>query len=255
MEKAKLRPLVLEILRQNAQTHFNAVELQIKNLTSDYQRYDALKLQEIIWELLIQGVLAPGKNSLNINLPFIHLTEYGVQCLEEDALLLHDPDGYLKRLQQRVGQGQPLDEVVLTYVRESLLTFLAGHYLAATVMLGVASGRCLDLLTQVYLNAISDKGRKEAFEKKVIQAGRSIKLRFDALQSELLALTLPVKLKDTLDIQLTGIFTLIRYSWNDAGHPTARMVDRDVAHGNLLAFPRYCQRIYELIDHFQSNSV
>jgi hypothetical protein len=250
MNKADLRPLVLEALRQEPDTQFVAVEHRLRGLAPSYHRHDALKVREILWELLIQGVLAPGFNSSNLDFPFIHVTEYGEKCLEANAILPHDPDRYLERLQQQV--EQPLDDIVLTYVRESLLTFLAGHYLAATVMLGVASERCVDLLIEAYLNAITDATRKASFEKKVKRAGRSVKRRFDALRSELLALALPTDLKDALDIHLSGIFTLIRYSRNDAGHPTGRMVDRDTAHANLLMFPQYCTRVCALISHFQT---
>jgi hypothetical protein len=144
---------------------------------------------------------------------------------------------------------------VLTYVQESLSTFLGGHYLASTVMLGVASEQCVDLLSEAYSKAIVNPSLKTAFEKKLKQAGRSVKTRFDNLRDELLKLDLPGELKDALDIQLSGIFTLIRFSRNDAGHPTGRKVDRDLAHGNLLLFPQYCRRVYELIGYFKTNPV
>ena len=143
----------------------------------------------------------------------------------------------------------------MTYVKESLLTFLAGRYLAATVMLGVASERCVDLLIDSYLNAIANATQRQAVERKVKRAGRSVKRRFDTLRGELIALALPSDLGDALDIQLSGVFTLIRYSRNDAGHPTGQAIDRDVAHGNLLLFPQYCKRVYGLINYFQTNTV
>lgn len=253
MEKTKLRPPVLDWLRRHPETQFADVENGIREIMPEYKSHDALKLYEIFWELLIQGVLAPGYNSSNLNLPFIHVTEYGKRCLEANTILPQDPDGYLERLQRLV--GQPLDPIVLTYVRESLLTFLGGHYLSSTVMLGVASEQCTDLLIEAYSNSISDTSKKSTFVKKVDQAGRSVKGRFDTLRNDLLALSLPTELKDALDIQLSGIFTLIRYSRNDAGHPTGRIVDRDMAHGNLLLFSQYCKRVYELTGYFKVNTV
>ncbi len=166
-----------------------------------------------------------------------------------NTILPHDPDGYLERLKRLI--GHPLDDIALSYVREGLLTFLGGHYFSATVMLGVASEQCIDLLIEAYTNAIADTNRKTAFVKKIEQAGRSVKDRFDKLRNELLALKLPPTLMDALDIQLSGIFTLIRYSRNDAGHPTGQVVDRDMAHGNLLLFPQYCKRVYDLIEYFR----
>jgi len=253
MEKMQLRPLVLDVLDRNPETQFVEVENKIRSISPEYQSSDALELHDILWELLIQGVIAPGFNSSNLNLPFMHVTEYGKRCLQANSILPHDPDGYLERLERLV--GQPLDSTVQTYIQEGLLTFLGGHYLAATVMLGVASEQCADLLIEAYSTAIANPSQRAAFEKKVKQAGRSVKNRFDILRDELLRLNLPSELKDALDIQLSGIFTLIRYSRNDAGHPTGRIVDRDMTHGNLLLFPQYCKRVYELIDYFKANPV
>ena len=252
MEKEQLRPLVLDVLRRQPQTQFVNVEDGIRSLVPNHQFYDTLKLRDIMWELLIQGIIAPGLDNSNLNLPFIHVTEYGVKCIEANTILPHDPDGYLERLEQLV--GQPLDDTVLRYTREGLLTFLGGHYFSATVMLGVASEQCIDLLIEAYTNAIADTRQKATFVKKVEQ-GRSVKNRFDKLRNELLTLKLPPTLMDALDIQLSGIFTLIRYSRNDAGHPTGRAVDRDMAHGNLLLFPQYCKRVYDLIEYFKVHPV
>jgi len=132
---------------------------------------------------------------------------------------------------------------------------LGGHFLAAAAMLSVASERCVDLLITAYADAITDASRKANFEKKVRRAGRSVKRRFDALRNGLLALTLPSDLQDALDIQLSGIFTLIRYSRNDAGHPTGSPVDRDRAHASFLIFRQYCKRVYALLDRFKTQSV
>lgn len=254
MEKADLRPLILQALRQEPETTITHIINEVEEHASPkFQTSDRLKVSEIVWELLVQGVLCPGPGTDPLQLSHAHLTEYGRRCLETDDILPHDPDGYLQRLKQRL--PQPLDDIVETYTRESLLTFLAGHCLAATVMLGVASERCIDLLIEAYSNAITDAERKASFDRKIKRAGRSIKRRFDPLRGELLALTLPPDLKETLDIQLSGIFTLIRRSRNEAGHPTGMKIDRDEAHANLLLFPHYCKVVHELINHFQSTPV
>lgn len=210
---------------------------------------------EVMWQLLVQGVIAPGLDSNNLNFPWFHITEYGKQCLEAGDFVPQDPNGYLAQLERKVGQR--LDDIVVTYTRESLLTFLGGHYLSATVMLGVASERCVDLLIESYSDAIIDAGRKTSFNKKIRQTGRSVKRRFDAIREELLqpTLALPAELRDALDIQLSGTFTLIRYSRNEVGHPTGRTIDRDTAHANLLLFPQYCERIYGLIAYLRANSI
>lgn len=247
MDKRELRPLVLEVLRQEGQTHLHAIDSQIRRLAAQYQRHDILTLQEIIWELLLQGVLAPGKNSLNLNLPFVHVTEYGARCLEEDALLLHDPDGYMERLGKHVGPF--LDEVVRESARESVLSFLAGRYLASMVMLGIGAQRSFDLLAAAYAKAIAEQTRQEAFKEAMRAAGRNSTRRFDLLQGELASLCLSAGLKDTLDPALLGLRNIIRCTHDDEGNPVIRPIERETAHANLLLFPQICARIYELINY------
>jgi len=245
MDKAKLRPLVLEALRREGQTHLHAIDHHIRRLAPEYERHDILKLEEIVWELLLQGVLAPGKNSLNLNLPFVHVTEYGARCLEEDALVLHDPDGYVERLEQHV--GGPLDEVVRESVRESVLSFLAGRFIAAAAMLGMAAERCIDLIVAAYLEATTDPSRAQTFRRALKDAAGSTKNRLDVVQSELEKLSLRRGSNEAIVPLFSGLINLVRYTRDDQGAPVVRAVDRSTAHANLLLFPQYCRQIYELI--------
>ena len=253
MDKAELRPLVFKALRTNDGTHPVDVAGYVDDKTTAYEPADEWAVREILWELLVQGILAPGACGGKPDLPWFHLTEYGTQCLEEDAVVPHDPDAYLKRLKQSI--GQTLDDIVLAYTTESLHTFLSGCYMAATVMLGVASERCVDLLIEAYVNGSANASDKKAFDHEVKRAGRSVKRRFDVLRGNLLA-NLPPALEDGLETDLdSGIFTLIRRSRNDAGHPAGCLVDRDTARANLLLFPGYCKRVYALTGYLSSGAV
>ena len=253
MDASELRPLVFEALRRNAQTHFNAIESEIKRLTTDYKRGDALKLQEILWELLVQGVLAPGKNSLNLQLPFVHVTDYGLQCLEEGSLLLHDADDYLKRLLKCT--DIPMDDIVLTYAGESVLCFLVGRYFAAMMLLGTAAERCVDLLTETCLDTFSDPRKTTHFKRKARLSGRSLNPRLATLKDALLTATLPPELSENLELQLDGLFGLIRYGRDTSGHPVPQSPDREMAHAQLLLFPRYCARVFALIRHLKTDGL
>ena len=252
MNKAELRPFVFEALRRNAQTHFNALESDIKRLTPDYDRGDALKLQELLWELLQQGVLAPGKNSLNLHLPFFHVTAYGVRCLEEETLLLHDPDDYLRRFEQAV-EG-PNDEIVSNYLRESVLCFLTGRYFAAMALLGTASERCADLLTEAYLSSLTDARKKTAFKRKARLSGRRLKPRLEALKQNLLRVSLPAGLSENLDLLLDGFYALIHYTRDASGDPLVFSPDRETTRAHLLLFPQYCKRTCALIRYLKKGS-
>ena len=67
-------------------------------------------VQDAFWELVIQGVLAPGLNLENPNLPWFHLTEYGKKVLATGEFLPHDPTGYLQRFRTSVDSVDPTVE-------------------------------------------------------------------------------------------------------------------------------------------------
>ncbi|HRF50941.1 MAG TPA: hypothetical protein PLC98_25145 [Anaerolineales bacterium] len=229
------------------------VQYAVSDVIPGFQPSDEHLVSDVIWGFLIQGILALGPGNGTLELPHFHLTEYGKRCLKADSILPHDPDRYMVGLLAQL--SEPLDPVVEQYVAESLGTFLGGHFMASTVMLGVASEICIDALCDAFHAALSTKEKQDAFENKIKRAGRSIKSRFDVLRAALLGVSLPPALSDALDIQLSAVFTLIRYSRNDARHATGQDVNRDVAHANLLLFPGYCSRIYSLISHFRNTSV
>jgi hypothetical protein len=123
-------------------------------------------------------------------------------------------------------------------------------------MVGVASERCLDLLTEAYTNAIADPTEQGRFKTKISKA-RSVNSRIELLRDSLLPKRnkLPEDLRDSLDIQVFDIATVIRRSRNEAGHPVTSTVDRDLAHDILLLFPHFVRRVYELMDFFASDRV
>ena len=100
MDKAELRSLVFAALRNQPETHIDGVKTRIRNLAVDYQSADDLIVHEILWELLTQGVLAPGMSPTHLDLPSIHVTEFGLKVLETGDVQPHDPDGYLTHLQE-----------------------------------------------------------------------------------------------------------------------------------------------------------
>ena len=249
MDKNDLRPFVFEALRKYSNSQYANVCLHVGELCSEYdESSDGGKVVEIIWDLLIQGILAPGQGGVYVqSSSFFHVTPYGRECLQAGEVIPQDPEGYMKRLAERIGPD--LDEIVAKYVQESLLTFVMRRYLASSVMLGVASERCVDLLSSQLISSLEPNGSGGVFKKKLKRAGRSVKQRFDTVREKLLEVNLPAELRDAIDIHLSGIFTLVRYSRNDAGHPTGRTVDRETVNANLQLFPGYCERVYGLLRH------
>lgn len=243
MDKATLRPYVFQILGKSPQTHFHAIENDLRKLVDSYDKHDVLMLQEILWELLVQGILAPGKNSLNLNLPFVHLTEYGAKCMEDGQIVVRDPDHYIHRLEEAV--GRPMDDVVIHCIRESLSTFMTGHWASSVILLSRAAEVLFDQLAGALIEAqaYSDNPTSQ-----VTTAPRFSRVQAQAVIEALQHSDLPSEIEDALHPHLQGLLSLIQYGRSQNGAPLWPQASRDQVMGLLLLLPDQCAFVYHLRD-------
>ena len=210
--------------------------------------------QDILWELMIQGVIAPGLNINNPNLPFFHITEYGGKVISAGKYLPHDPTGYLDRFR---GEVMNPDPVVMSYLSESLECFSRGNLVASVVMLGIASERMFLLLCNALLDSLSDPKEKAEFGKTLDLNAIKPKMGWvlDKIQS--LQRGSPRPLSDNVNIMLVTIFDFIRCQRNDLGHPqdSPPNVTLEDAYVNLRVFPSYCGMANQVINYLQTNKV
>ncbi len=208
---------------------------------------DKMRIYDAFWDLLIEGIVRPGFDAGNHKLPWIHVTEIGKRLVTNKTPSPFDHDGYLARCRADIPN---IDPVIVTYLAESLRTFRIGCYLASTVTLGCAAEKSLLLLMDATADALPSpagltfrakiepkmmRGKFEEFHK--ILEGR---IRPALKQSHR-------DLDDFLDVQLDGIFDIIRTQRNAAGHPEGFNIGQDVAHANLYAFMSFLRRVYLLI--------
>ncbi|MGN7760472.1 hypothetical protein [Paenibacillus sp. 22594] len=229
---------------QNGRVFYTNVDYALNPLDED-------NVREIIWNLIVEGVLTIGINPSNANWPWLKVTEYGKVMLQSSEPIPHDPSGYLARLTTEVPD---INTVILTYITESLRTYNINCLLSATIALGCASEKALLLLIEAYTNYIStDETRK-----KFIQAtqGKMIKRQFEEFNKrfETVKGTLPGDIEDGSAITLIGVFEMIRNNRNDAGHPTGKMVDKNIIYSGLQVFIPYCKKVYQLISYFNDNA-
>src|ERR1700739_4071760 len=138
-------------------------------------------IMEVVWSLIVQGILVPGLDNSNQGWPFLRLTEYGRRCVAEDRVLPHDPDGYLQDFRREVPTA---DSTVVEYLTESLQCYIHGLYRSAAVMLGGASEHTILLLIESYINSIADPSAKKKFESS-IQKTLSIFKKFELFEQKL----------------------------------------------------------------------
>ena len=209
-------------------------------------------VREIVWSLIVQGILIPGLNDSNQGWPFLSLTEYGQQCVQEDRILPHDPDGYLRDFHRDVPNA---DSTVVAYLTESLQCYVHGLNRAAAIMLGGASEQAVLLMIEGYTDSITDAQTKQRFETS-IQKTQSIfrKLELFERQFANVKQRMPRELTDNVDSLLRGVFDLIRNTRNDAGHPAiGASVGRDAVYSHLRLFPPYYKRVMDITAWFAAN--
>jgi hypothetical protein len=213
---------------------------------------DRMIIHEILWSLIVQGILVPGLDDNNSTLPFIRLTEYGKRCVAEDRILPHDPDGYLSEFQNVVPSADP---AIVEYLTEALACFIHGLNRSSAIMLGGASEKAILTLIGSYAASIADLNKKANIENQIEKAS-SIFRKYEVFDKQFPAFKqkLPRELAENVDSLLRGVFDLIRNSRNDSGHPASGVyVDRDTNYSHLKLFVPYCRRIYGLIEWFEHN--
>src|ERR1022692_3563612 len=191
------------------------------------------KVCEVVWDLIVEGVFAPGSGLHSPNLPDLRLTEYGRKCVEAGAVTPHDPDGYLNRLKKECNS---LDDVTLLYLGEALQTFRTGNHLATAVMLGVAAEQTLARLVFAVANSLDTPHKQERFRQAT--ESKKAKKQHDELMARLrpVAAQLPSNISANLEQHVGGIFDLIRQTRNESGHPTGRKLERHETNALLLLF-------------------
>jgi hypothetical protein len=209
-------------------------------------RHDQARVQDILWDLIIEGIVRPGLGTGggNDDLPFFHVTDFGNEQIAHGPASPYDPDGYLQRLMAAMPK---LDGVIVTYLNESLRTFRIGCLLSSAVTLGCASEQGLLLLIEAYARALSP-AKATQFRKKT--AGKFIKTQLDEFDKMLpghLRAQLPPELDDGLVNILLGVSEMIRMQRNVAGHPTGKVPSRAELSASIAVFPRYLKRVYDLI--------
>ncbi|PYV21087.1 MAG: hypothetical protein DMG24_20650 [Acidobacteria bacterium] len=168
-------------------------------------------IQDVFWEFIIQGVLAPGLDLANPNLPWFHITDYGTKVLAASEFLPHDPTGYLRRFRSDIGTP---DRTVEAYLSESLNCFERGCFIASVLMLGVASERAFLLVCDSLLAALSKSTERSEFDR--ILKRNPIKPKQDWVLRKIQEIqkTRPCPLPDNVNVMLTVIFDFIRTQRN-----------------------------------------
>ena len=225
----------------------------------------SLLIRQVIWELYLQGILAPatkGRTGIEVSdrdtwvfLDAFMLTPYGVHILTDtsDRIRVHDPDGYLANF---INSNPPPDTEMMRYLHECTSVFRGGHLLASVILLAIASERLIEVLAESLRIALGEPDGITWFNQKYAQK-RYISARFKAISAKLMDeygdKLNDEKLKDGFRSVVTLTFDTIRLARNDIAHLAGREFTWNEVSGFLHNFVQYYRYVNQIIKLLANN--
>ncbi|MCK4392662.1 hypothetical protein KAX17_07115 [Candidatus Bipolaricaulota bacterium] len=207
---------------------------------------------EVMWQLIIQGVITVGLNEHNPNLPWFRITDYGQKVLDEERFVPHDPTGYMGRLR---AIGGPLDmAVTIRYVEEALACYAAGCSVASVLLLGVAAESAFNQLCSSIRPTLTDATDQARLDLTIPVRPRH---RWLVERYQNLSAAERRRLPESLDCTLSSLYDLIRRQRNELGHPQADppQLTREAAFVFFQLLPTFIQDAQAFADYCASNPI
>ena len=220
---------------------------------SGLRRHFIVLVQEIMWQLMIQGVITPGKDSSNLNLPWFRITDYGQEVLKTGRFIPHDQARYLDEIRRVCGIN--INNVTLSYLEESLRCFNSGCHVASVLLLGIAAECVVLNLANIIASSLKSSEEKSIFGKKrtIKKKHRWVVEKYQSLSGNVRRDILP----ESLDLTLTSLYELIRRQRNTLGHPQDKIpnLNREQAFIFFRLFPGFIEDVELFAAYCQKNGL
>ncbi len=209
-------------------------------------------VQEVMWQLIIQGVLTPGINASNQELPWFRVTGYGTTVLEAERFVAHDPTGYLNDVNEVAISA--VGKAALPYLEEALRCFTSSCNVASVMMLGIAAEAVFLRLCDEISQGLKNQTERAKFEKLQWVKGKQ---RWVVNKYQALPASDRKSLPESLDMTLGSLYELIRQQRNEIGHPREKMpeIDRERAFVYFKLFPAFIGDIEAFADHIKNHGI
>jgi len=221
----------------------------VRRAAPEGQRPTSRQIMEAVWSLVGQGLAYIDLSQTGHENWTLHLSSAGDSAAKDEGFNPDDPAGYMRKLLEEIPS---LSATVKGYADEALRAYNAGLYRSSAVMLGVASeAAVLEVARSLALGLPANEGRKYL---ETIDSQRQAYLaKFDSFRKKLQCKKndLPDDLADGLDLTMSAVADLLRIYRNDAGHPTAKHVQREDCFIHLRMFVRYAKKLYDLKSYLE----
>ena len=228
---------------------------------------DMLNLfNEEVHLMLYRNILSPGAlGEAGDNLPYFHVTKYGLKCLEERDILPYDPDAYL----DKISTIASVDEWEKFYIEQSLRCYNADAFESALIMIGLAGEYLATKLIKKMEDFLANKEPTlQVAYSNALQGKRKISQCYSEYEKILQEV---LKLKDattnqskyhelkelspSLDNAAKAIYaTYLRLTRNELAHPSGLKVDRVQCLSLMTSYIKYCETQHRYLDFYIANS-
>lgn len=228
-----------------------------ENHSINLSRKEILKLYQEFHRLLTQGVIAPGNYGDGTNLPYFHVTEYGMDCLRNKDFLPYDQDGYLTKLKSI----PTVDQWIVFYITEALKCFNADCVNSSMINIGLAGEVIIEVLNSEFENFLlqKDPNLHGAFQIDLSKS-RNISTKYNTyldFQGQYITNSKNQNLKALtagLDKSSSTIYaTFTRLTRNSVTHPNDIVMDRTQVLMFFITFVNYCELQYKFINYYRNN--
>lgn len=241
------------------------IEGQQPKLFPDYRIPNNIAnlMRQTIWELYLQGVLAPApKKALIVDRYVAHthedswvhldaffLTPYGVDLLLDSTgrIRVYDPDGYLTNFWSAKPSADP---EMMRYLSESVSVFRGNHLLAGIVLLGIASERLIEVLAESLRDALGDPDGTSWYSR---YRNKDISKKFSSIANKLKEEYAQLDLNTDAFRAIELTFQYIRLARNDIAHPKNRQFTSNEVSGFIHNFAQYFKYMNGIIAFLAKN--
>ena len=254
MDQADLQRCTLELLSQGGDNRLGRgrhyLSAVIKEAYAGQVAPTGDEIQATFWSLVAQGLAYIDMSQPAPTNWELKLTPAGRAVLTDEQYNPSDPAGYLQKLRAAIPELSPTVEM---YLREALIAFTARLYVAASVMLGVASEGAFLALANAFASTLDDKQEKK-FRVILDDPRKSYNGKFTEFRKRIepRKKDLPNEFSDGMDLTLNSVLDLLRANRNDAGHPTGKSFERDDCSISLYVAARLFKKMYGLKKHLET---
>ena len=212
-------------------------------------------IRQLMWRLLVKGIIVFGMNEANPDWPHYRLTGIGDKVIDGQRPQPYDPENFL--LEFRTA-NPTVDPVIDNYLEEAVKAFNSDCLKSSAVMLGAASEKAILILFDLFSSKITDAAKKTRFDRDT--ESWMVSTKFRGLHDRLILMNNAHKfprgsdLNDIVVRDMPGFFDMVRRLRNAAGHPELiAPISEETVFLNLRVFTEYIRSIYKLITFFNAN--